>query len=294
LISEEVIKKGSILSELPYNIHIRISYNLHSPLVRNSIKFHSIILFPMTSFDWTQFVNWIIPALITFIFGALSVYLAQYLRNKRERKKEREKKENEERARFLMPNNVPPANVAAAVRQAEREGHTVFPKRGVGWQSIFIIIGIFISTALVVSSGIHATQSQYAVTQLYSQYRKTLQYYETQQLNTQAIYPIPSTTPYITQARDTCPGAPPIKVEIGDTARVTNNNGKPLFMRAKPEVGSNVQWYLFVGNELRIIDGPVCSNDVSFFKVEDMNTGHIGWVAEAESDSQIYLIVLVP
>jgi hypothetical protein len=90
--------------------------------------------------------------------------------------------------------------------------------------------------------------------------------------------------------RKSCPGAPPIRVEIGDVARVLDNNGVPLYMRSIPEVGTNVQWYLYAGNEVKIIDGPVCANDVSFFRVEELSTHHTGWVAEAEADSNKYYL----
>jgi len=101
----------------------------------------------------------------------------------------------------------------------------------------------------------------------------------------------PSDTP---PARKTCPGAPPIRVEIGDTARVSYNNGKPLYLRSAPVVGQNVQWYLYGGTAIKIIAGPDCSNDVSFFEVSDLSNGHTGWVPEADADSTNYLLDLVP
>jgi hypothetical protein len=90
--------------------------------------------------------------------------------------------------------------------------------------------------------------------------------------------------------RKSCPGAPPIRVEIGDRVRVMENNGKPLYMRSNPVVGKNIQWYLYGGAELKILLGPECSDDVSFFKVEDLSNGHVGWVPEAVADSNSYLI----
>ncbi len=93
-----------------------------------------------------------------------------------------------------------------------------------------------------------------------------------------------------TPTRKKCPGAPPIRVEIGDTVRVLENNGQPLYMRSNPVVGKNIQWYLYGGAQLKILLGPECSDDVSFFKVEDLSNGHIGWVAEAVADSNNYLL----
>jgi hypothetical protein len=65
-------------------------------------------------------------------------------------------------------------------------------------------------------------------------------------------------------------------------------------MRLDPVVGTNVQWYIDADTLLQIIDGPVCSNDVSFFKVKDLSTGHINWVQEAEADTKNYFIEPVP
>jgi hypothetical protein len=87
--------------------------------------------------------------------------------------------------------------------------------------------------------------------------------------------------------RKLCPGAPPIRIEIGDTARVVTSK---VLARSNPVVGTNVQWYFFQGAELKIIDGPVCSNDVSFFKVQESSSNHIGWIAEAEADTKNYYI----
>jgi hypothetical protein len=94
--------------------------------------------------------------------------------------------------------------------------------------------------------------------------------------------------------RKTCPGAPPIRVEIGDTAHVTSNCGNHILMRSNPLVATNAEQFLYAGDELKIIDGPQCSNDVSFFLVEAPKYNKTGWVAEAEPDSKIYCIELVP
>jgi hypothetical protein len=92
--------------------------------------------------------------------------------------------------------------------------------------------------------------------------------------------------------RKMCTGAPPIRVEIGDIAYVTSNCAYPIYMRIDPVVGTNVKQYLKQSDELRVIDGPRCSNDVSFFLVEAPKYGKTGWVAEAEPDSNNYCIEL--
>jgi len=95
-----------------------------------------------------------------------------------------------------------------------------------------------------------------------------------------------------TETRNMCGGAPPIRVEKGDTAQVTSNCGDHILMRENPVVATNAKQYLYSGDELRIIDGPQCSNHVSFFLVEAPKYNKTGWVAEAEPDSNNYCIQL--
>jgi hypothetical protein len=94
--------------------------------------------------------------------------------------------------------------------------------------------------------------------------------------------------------RKVCPGAPPIRVEIGDDAIVTYNCGDHVLMRLNPVVATNAEQYLYAGDRLKIIDGPRCSNDVTFFLVEAPKYSKTGWVAEALADSDTYCVDLVP
>ncbi len=87
-----------------------------------------------------------------------------------------------------------------------------------------------------------------------------------------------------------CSGAPPIIIEIGNSAHVTSNCKIPIYMRLDSVVGTNVEQYLYEGDELNILQGPECSNDVSFFLVEAPKYNKTGWVAEAEPDSNNYCI----
>jgi len=92
----------------------------------------------MTSIDWTKLINWIVEGFIGVIFAAMSMYIAFIVNKKWEMKKEQKKKELEEKNKWLMPNGLPPANVADAIRQAEREGHKIFV-----WQKSLTIALIF-------------------------------------------------------------------------------------------------------------------------------------------------------
>jgi len=93
--------------------------------------------------------------------------------------------------------------------------------------------------------------------------------------------------------RKTCGGAPPIRIEVGDVVEVINindNRYNVLDMRLTPIVGTNISGGVGVGTKLQVLDGPVCSNDVSFFKVRDLDNGNEGWVAEAEADTKNYYL----
>jgi len=124
---------------------------------------------------------------------------------------------------------------------------------------------------------------------------------EDNQPNLEPATSIPTQPPEeMTPTRKACGGAPPIRVEIGNTVQVTSNGGKIIYLRSEPIVGTNVSLYLHGGDELKIIDGPVCANDVSFFEVEvlsavePLGAGMSGWVAEAEADTNNYYIEPVP
>jgi len=94
--------------------------------------------------------------------------------------------------------------------------------------------------------------------------------------------------------RVTCPGAPPIQVDLQHPAQVTSNCGDYILMRLNPLVGTNAEQYLYPDDTINILDGPQCSNDVAFFLVEAPKYSKTGWVAEAEPDSKIYCFEPVP
>lgn len=109
----------------------------------------------------------------------------------------------------------------------------------------------------------------------------------------------PTPAPTLTSAPFACPGAPEMRVQVGDAARVTFSDGLPLRVRETPVVNnSNVLAQIPEGTEFTIIDGPECapipSSDGSFvfWKIKVNSTGLEGWVAEG--DSTKYYIEPVP
>jgi hypothetical protein len=91
-----------------------------------------------------------------------------------------------------------------------------------------------------------------------------------------------------------CPGALPIKAKIGNIVGVWPMNGEAIELRKTPEIGNNVQMLLYLGQRLEVLDGPVCADNVAFFRVKLVNDNTTGWVAEADQGKYDYSIVVVP
>ena len=85
-----------------------------------------------------------------------------------------------------------------------------------------------------------------------------------------------------------CPGAPPIRIETGNLVRVTTTEGDKLRLRSSPEVADNIIKMIPAGTELMVIDGPMCSDDFSYWEIQIPGTTQTGWVAEG--DYSIYYI----
>jgi len=103
--------------------------------------------------------------------------------------------------------------------------------------------------------------------------------------------PPPTIVPPTFVPRD-CPGAPPIRVKINDLARVTYTTGEILRLRSSPEIkNSNIKARLSEGTQIKIFDGPVCSNGFAFWWVRVKSTNTFGWVAEG--DSSDYYIEMI-
>ncbi len=93
-----------------------------------------------------------------------------------------------------------------------------------------------------------------------------------------------------TQEAFNCPNAPPVRVQVGDRARVTFTDGLALRVRSEPEVtGNNVVVQIPEGTEFEIIGGPVCApipetgSSFVFWMISINQGGTTGWVAEGDS-----------
>ncbi len=84
-----------------------------------------------------------------------------------------------------------------------------------------------------------------------------------------------------------CPNAPPTRLQIGATGRVTYTDGSTIRLRSAPEAGDNVIDQLPEGTEFEVIEGPVCTPRIDrtdafvYWKVKvPLRNGISGWVAE--------------
>ena len=84
-----------------------------------------------------------------------------------------------------------------------------------------------------------------------------------------------------------CPTAPPTRLSVGATGRVTYTDGQTIRLRSAPEAGDNVIDQLPEGTEFEVIDGPVCTPRIDradafvYWKVKvPTRNGISGWLAE--------------
>ncbi len=112
-------------------------------------------------------------------------------------------------------------------------------------------------------------------------------------MSTSSPTPIPSPTPADTPTPTSgspsdCPGAPPQRVRVGDRARVCTAY-EQLIVRAQPGRGNPELTRLKPGTYVTIVDGPVCANVWSWWKVRT-GSGIVGWVAEGGDEIDPYFI----
>jgi hypothetical protein len=85
-----------------------------------------------------------------------------------------------------------------------------------------------------------------------------------------------------------CPGAAPQRVMIGKQAIVCTQS-EDLYVREEPGNDGKPLTGIGPGTSFTILDGPSCSNNWSWWKVE-LDTGREGWVAEGGDDIDPYFI----
>ena len=85
-----------------------------------------------------------------------------------------------------------------------------------------------------------------------------------------------------------CPGAPPQRVRVGESARVCTAY-EQVMVRAQPRRDSAVLTRLRPGRYVPVINGPVCANAFSWWLVRT-DSGTVGWVAEGGDEIDPYFL----
>ncbi len=81
-----------------------------------------------------------------------------------------------------------------------------------------------------------------------------------------------------------CPGAPPQRLTVGQGARVTYTNGQPVNLRNQPEGALLAQ--IAEGTELTVVGGPVCQGNFTWWQVNVVSGAAVsGWAAEGDPSS---------
>ncbi len=83
-----------------------------------------------------------------------------------------------------------------------------------------------------------------------------------------------------------CPNAPLSRLHVGDFATVTYDPPHPNRVRDKPNSASGkVVGMIDPGEEIEILDGPVCNNRYVWWKARSLESGLTGWTAEGDQES---------
>jgi hypothetical protein len=79
-----------------------------------------------------------------------------------------------------------------------------------------------------------------------------------------------------------CPGAPAIRLQLGDWARVSVNPPLPSRIRSQPGSDGAVLGEAAPGSNVLIMAGPQCANGYAWWQVRTL-TGLVGWTAEGDA-----------
>ncbi|MCW5877714.1 MAG: SH3 domain-containing protein [Anaerolineales bacterium] len=88
--------------------------------------------------------------------------------------------------------------------------------------------------------------------------------------------------------QDSCPGAPPQQLRVGDQAHVCTRRDS-VYMREGPGRSASRLRSYSPGSTLSVIGGPVCSDNWSWWQVRD-SAGREGWMAEGGDDTDRYFL----
>ena len=81
-----------------------------------------------------------------------------------------------------------------------------------------------------------------------------------------------------------CPGAPPIRLAIGKTAKVSLDPPVPSRVREQPSLTGKVIGSIDPGVTVTILEGPRCGDSLTWWKVQS-DKGLVGWTAEGDTSA---------
>jgi Tol biopolymer transport system component len=99
-------------------------------------------------------------------------------------------------------------------------------------------------------------------------------------------YPRPATTAY------SCLGALPPRLQIGDHAYVSFDPPLSSRLRNGPGTGFSIASTIPPGKAIEVLDGPVCANNWTWWKVRIIENNLVGWSVEGDRES--YWLVPCP
>jgi serine/threonine protein kinase len=89
-----------------------------------------------------------------------------------------------------------------------------------------------------------------------------------------------------------CVGIYPSRLHVGDKAYISYNPPLPNRVRTQPNTNADVVGFLQPGEQMDILEGPVCSNQWIWWRVRSLSTGMTGWTAEGDATN--YWLVPMP
>ncbi|MFC1878897.1 hypothetical protein ACFLZW_03180 [Chloroflexota bacterium] len=96
--------------------------------------------------------------------------------------------------------------------------------------------------------------------------------------------PSPTITPEYTLWQP-CSGSYHSRLHVGDKAYISYDPPLPNRVRSQANTTSEIKGYLQVGEEMVILDGPVCAESWIWWYVRSLDTGLTGWTAEGDFES---------
>lgn len=102
--------------------------------------------------------------------------------------------------------------------------------------------------------------------------------------------PFPTNTPMVVTLEPEgdwrpCPSAPQSRLHSHMHARVTVTPPQPNRVRAAPGLDKPRLGWLLSGEEMEILDGPACADNMVWWKVRSLRSGLVGWTAEGDFDN---------